>query len=82
MRTVAQHRRFDEASLLGWLRSQVYMAYEVGLPAAAYAEFRASAEARLAELRRPDGTYDQTGSDSTSWPGARTEPGLRATPSG
>jgi len=60
VRTVAQHRRFDEASLLGWLRSQVYMAYEVGLPAAAHAEFRAAAEARLDELRRPNGTYDQT----------------------
>ena len=59
VRTVAQHRRFDETSLLGWLRSQVFMAYEPSLTRDAYAEFRARAESRLNELRRPDGSYDQ-----------------------
>jgi ubiquinone/menaquinone biosynthesis C-methylase UbiE len=59
VRTVAQHRRFDQQTLLGWLRSQVYMAYEAGLPAGARTEFRGAAEARLAELRAPDGSFDQ-----------------------
>jgi ubiquinone/menaquinone biosynthesis C-methylase UbiE len=60
VRTVAQRRRFDETSLLGWLRSQVYMAYEVGLAAGVHQIFRHAVEARLGELRRPDGSYDQT----------------------
>ena len=60
VRTTAQRRPFDEASLLGWLRSQCFQAYEIGLPAEAHAEFRASVEARLDELRRDDGTFDQT----------------------
>ena len=59
VRTVAQHRRFDEDTLLGWLRSQVYMAYESGLPADIHAEFRTAVEARLEELRAGDGSYDQ-----------------------
>jgi trans-aconitate 2-methyltransferase len=59
VRTVAQHRRFDEQTLLGWLRSQVYMAYDIGLPATARTEFRKATEARLEELRAPDGSYDQ-----------------------
>ena len=59
MRTVAQHRRFDEERLLGWLRSQVYMAYEAGLPAEVHAEFRRRAESRVVELRASDGSYDQ-----------------------
>jgi hypothetical protein len=47
--------------VVGWLRSQVLMAYLPGLPDdAARAEFTAAAERRaLAELRRADGTYDQ-----------------------
>ena len=45
--------------LLGWLRSQVLIAYEPALPPAARDAFRAAAESRaLGELRRRDGTYD------------------------
>ncbi|MBA2281303.1 MAG: class I SAM-dependent methyltransferase [Acidimicrobiia bacterium] len=60
VRGVAQRRAFDETSLLGWLRSQTMHAYEASLPPAVHADFRAAVEARLPELRRHDGTYDQT----------------------
>jgi ubiquinone/menaquinone biosynthesis C-methylase UbiE len=60
VRTVAQRRAFDRASLLGWLRSQCFQAYEVGLPAGAHDAFRRAVEDRLDDLRRPDGTHDQT----------------------
>lgn len=60
VRTVAQRRQFDRDTLVGWLRSQVYQAYEHGLPRERHAAFRASAEARIGEMRRRDGTYDQT----------------------
>jgi ubiquinone/menaquinone biosynthesis C-methylase UbiE len=60
VRLVAQRRPFDEATLLGWLRSQVYIAYEVGRDAEWAAAFRAAVEARLDDLRRADGTFDQT----------------------
>lgn len=60
VRCEGQRRRFDEGSLLGWLRSQVVNAYESGLPPERHDEFRAAVEARLPELRRADGTYDQT----------------------
>lgn len=60
VRTVAQRRPFDEASMVGWLRSQAFQAYEATLPVEAHARFRAAAEARLDELRRPDGSLDQT----------------------
>jgi SAM-dependent methyltransferase len=59
-RTTAQRRSFDEATLVGWLRSQCYQAYEVAMPADRTAGFRAAVEARLDDLRRPDGTLDQT----------------------
>ena len=60
VRTVAQRRAFDEASMLGWLRSQAFQAYEATMPAEARAGFREEVEARLDELRRSDGTLDQT----------------------
>lgn len=60
VRTVAQRRPFDEESIVGWLRSQAFQAYEATLPADAHGRFRAAAEARLDDLRRPDGTLDQT----------------------
>ena len=62
VRLVRQRRAVpDGAGMLGWLRSQVLVAYTPGLPDdRARAEFAAAAERRcLDELRRPDGTYDQ-----------------------
>ena len=58
--TVAQRRAFDRESLLGWLRSQCYQGFEIDMPADAHAAFRNEVEARLDELRRHDGTFDQT----------------------
>jgi ubiquinone/menaquinone biosynthesis C-methylase UbiE len=54
VRVVAQRRSFDRAQLIGWLRSQCYQAYG-GRPA-----LRAATEARIDELCRRDGTFDQT----------------------
>ena len=56
--TVAQRRPFDRDGVLGWLMSQVVQAYEVGLAADQHGPFRAAVEARVDELRRPDGSYD------------------------
>jgi trans-aconitate 2-methyltransferase len=58
--TVAQRRPFDRESLLGWLRSQCYQGFEITMPAGQHAAFRAEVEGRLDELRRHDGTFDQT----------------------
>ncbi|HVN50283.1 MAG TPA: methyltransferase domain-containing protein [Acidimicrobiales bacterium] len=58
--TVAQRRAFDRSSLLGWLRSQCFQGFEIDMPAGSHAAFRAEVEARLDELRRADGTFDQT----------------------
>jgi trans-aconitate methyltransferase len=60
VRTNAQRRPFDRQSLLGWLRSQCYQGFEIAMPAANHTAFRAEVEARLDELARPDGTFDQT----------------------
>ncbi len=60
VRTLAQRRAFDRDSLLGWLRSQCYQGFEIGMPAANHAGFRAEVEARLDEMRRHDGSFDQT----------------------
>lgn len=60
VRSVAQRRSFTEATLVGWLRSQCYHGFDEAMPAASRAAFRAEVEARLDELRRADGSYDQT----------------------
>ena len=60
VRCVGQRRAFDEASLWGWFSSQVLNAYEAGLPESDHAAFRDAVAARLGELRRWDGTFDQT----------------------
>jgi len=60
VRCVGQRRAFDEATLVGWLESQVLNAYEPSLPPDAYAAFCAGVVARIDELRRWDGTLDQT----------------------
>jgi hypothetical protein len=60
VRTVAQRRSFDRASVLGWLRSQAVQAYEQQVAVADRPAFRAEVERRVDDLRRPDGTYDLT----------------------
>ena len=60
VRTVAQRRRFDETSIRGWMHSQALAAYEVTMPAQHHAAFRAAVEERIDELRRADGSFDQT----------------------
>jgi len=60
VRTVAQRRPFDRESLLGWLRSQCYQGFEISMPSEQHAAFEAEVEARIDELRRHDGTFDQT----------------------
>lgn len=60
VRLVRQRRPVPTAAaLLGWLRSQVFPAYDLVLPAGAVAAFRAGAEERaVGALRRADGSYD------------------------
>jgi SAM-dependent methyltransferase len=60
VRTTAQRRPFDRDSLLGWLRSQCYQGFELTMPPENHAAFRAEVEARLDELARADGSFDQT----------------------
>jgi hypothetical protein len=60
VRCNGQRRAFDEASLRGWLHSQVLNAYEAGIDPEEHAAFRAAVDARIGELRRWDGTFDQT----------------------
>jgi trans-aconitate 2-methyltransferase len=60
VRTVAQRRHFDETTLIGWLRSQCLQAYEAAMPVEHHAAFRHAVEGRLDDLRRHDGTFDQT----------------------
>jgi trans-aconitate 2-methyltransferase len=61
LRLLRQRRALpDRAAFVGWLRSQVLVAYDASVPAGRLADFRAAAEERaLAELRRADGSYDQ-----------------------
>ena len=54
VRCVAQRRAFDATTLAGWLTSQVSLAYGHG------PDFDADVLARLEDLRRWDGTFDQT----------------------
>jgi trans-aconitate methyltransferase len=60
VRTVAQRRRFDEAGIRGWVHSQALAAYEASMEPERHGAFRAAVEERIRELRRADGTYDQT----------------------
>jgi hypothetical protein len=60
VRTVAQRRAFDRASLIGWLESQCFQAYEALLAPELHPELRAQVLDRVDEMRRADGTYDQT----------------------
>jgi ubiquinone/menaquinone biosynthesis C-methylase UbiE len=58
--TVAQRRVFDRDALRSFLQTQATMAYAANAGAAAFDAFRAEADRRVDELRRNDGTYDQT----------------------
>lgn len=60
VRTVAQRRPFDREGFLGWLHSQSINAYEHGMGAEELEAFRRLVEESLDELRRHDGTWDQT----------------------
>lgn len=60
VRTLAQRRRFDEQSIRGWMHSQAIAAYTETIPAEHHEAFVAGVEDRIDELRRPDGTFDQT----------------------
>jgi trans-aconitate methyltransferase len=60
VRTVAQRRHFDRASLVGWLRSQAIEAYAIGVDPAERDAFRAEVVERVDEFARHDATYDLT----------------------
>lgn len=60
VRSIAQRRPFTRDALWGWLESQVFMAYETDLAPNHHATFRERVVARLDELARHDGTFDQT----------------------
>jgi len=61
LQLVRQRRELPDAeAFLGWLRSQVLVAYGSGVPADRLRAFRRAAEERaLDELRGADGRYDQ-----------------------
>lgn len=56
--TVAQRRTFDRDQLAGFVRTQAAVAY--GAPPSGTEGFLAEVLDRLDDLRRPDGSYDQT----------------------
>ena len=60
VRCVGQRRAFGETTLVGWLESQVLNAYAPSLAADVYERFCAEIVSRVGELRRWDGTLDQT----------------------
>lgn len=60
VRLVAQRRTFDRDAVVGWLHSQVLMAYTATLTPDAARAFTDEVNARVDELRRWDGTFDQT----------------------
>lgn len=60
VRLVAQRRTFDIDSLRGWLHSQVLQAYTSTMDEDAARAFTAEVDGRVGELRRGDGTFDQT----------------------
>lgn len=60
VRTVAQRRPFTQETLWGWLESQVFTAYEIDLPSDRHQPFRDEVRERMGDLKRHDGTFDQT----------------------
>lgn len=60
LRLVEQRRSMPTLeALLGWLHSQVAVAYEKGMEPDAVRAFRAEVDRRAPELQRADGSYDQ-----------------------
>lgn len=57
---VAQRRPFDRDQLAGFLHTQAAMAYITDVDADQRTGFLADIDRHIDELRRPDGTYDQT----------------------
>ena len=60
VRTVPQRRAFTREEMLGWFASQALRAWEPSMAADSYQAFCEEAISRIDEVRRPDGTYDQT----------------------
>jgi ubiquinone/menaquinone biosynthesis C-methylase UbiE len=58
--TVAQRRAFDRHQLLGFIRTQAALAYVVHASDEVREVFVREVETRVNELRREDGSYDQT----------------------
>lgn len=58
--TVAQRRAFDWEGLLGFIRTQASVAYGVGADQSMLDRFVAAASQRDDQLRRHDGSHDQT----------------------
>lgn len=58
--TVAQRRPFDRDQLAGFLHTQVAVAYIADADTDRSAAFLADVDRRIDDLRRHDGTYDQT----------------------
>jgi SAM-dependent methyltransferase len=58
--TVAQRRPFTRETLLGWLSSQCVEAFRPALPPSEFDAVRDETFAAVDQLRRHDGSYDQT----------------------
>ncbi|GAB3691410.1 class I SAM-dependent methyltransferase [Nocardiopsis oceani] len=58
--TVAQRRSFDREQLLGFIHTQALMAYNTGPGDVGLDRFVNAVSERVDELRRRDGSYDQT----------------------
>jgi len=58
--TVSQRRVFDSDQLIGFLHTQASLAYVAGARPEGAAAFLADVDRRMDELRRHDGSYDQT----------------------
>ena len=60
VRTVAQRRAFTRDELVGWLTSQCAQAFEAAMAEDVRPRFRAALVGAVDEMRRADGSYDQT----------------------
>jgi trans-aconitate methyltransferase len=60
VRSVAQRRRFDRDSLIGWLTSQCVQGFDGDMDVPTAAAFRDALVDAVDAFRRHDGSYDQT----------------------